>query len=432
MGFNIVITHGYSDSNKGDLAITQAIVDGLKNNFPLATITMLSTFRESDPDFWYHNRKMKENGIKIIEGILPTPYIGGETSVLINIIAALRLLKNSIQLQLSLKSMLLGKLFGGKQHIALSTLRDANLVVIKGGQFIFNDKEDLRGNLFMWRTLQPIKIAHKLRKKIIILGQSIGGFASKKSEKKAMNYLALCDQIVVREELSFNLLKKYGLNNIELKPDMAFNIDKIDVKDLSLSINNPSKKLLGITVVNWTFPESKNVESSKQSYLNNLVNAIERSSKELDLMPIFIPQVTVKHHGKSDLDLISILTEKLTDLEVDFRVVTEDYSASEMVSVYSNCKLLIGTRLHSCILAAVAGTPVIAIRYQGYKTQGVMAMLGMENFVHDINDLKADELFNNIKIINSDHVNFKLKIESKVIQLRKDINQLLISLKEKS
>ena len=385
---SITITHGYSDSNKGDLAITQATVDALSRRFPKASITLMSTFRESDPDFWHHNRKMKENDLSIIQGIMPTPYTGGNSSFLTNILAVIRLVMDYFFTMISITFPFIGRIVGGKHYKAIEVLKKSDLVVVKGGQFIYNDKEDLRGNIFLWRTLQPIKIALKLQKRVVILGQSIGGFASAKSEKYAITQLSLCEKILVREQLSRNLLAKYELKNTKIIPDMAFNIN-INKSEEPFDIN---KEILGITVVNWSFPNSKNVEQSKQEYVDNLLFGIKMACKELNLFPVFIPQVTVKHHGKSDLDLIKIITNKLEESKLNYKIITKDYNASEMVYLYSKCKLLIGTRLHSCILAAVAKTPVIAIRYQGYKTQGVMKMLGSSKYAHDIYNLNGQEL----------------------------------------
>lgn len=419
---NIVITHGYSDSNKGDLAITQATIDGILNNNPDAAITLLSTYREEDPDFWYHNRKMKENKITIMQGILPTPYVGAESSFLINIKAVLRLIKDLIQLRLSLFSSFLGKSLGGRQFKALQQMKGADLIVIKGGQFIYNDKEDLRGNLFLWRTVQPIAIAKKLEKRIVLLGQSIGGFASEKSERIAIDYIKRCDLIVVRESLSYKLLQKYNIENILLKPDTAFYIEtkKTDFNSKELT----DKNILGITVVNWSFPEKSNVEDARAQYVNNLVMSVENAFKKNNLFPVFIPQVTVRHHGKSDLDLINHITKILKQKEVPFYVIEQDFSAAEMVHLYSQCKILIGTRLHSCILAANAGTPIIAIRYQGFKTQGVMKMLGFDNLVHDINNLVSDDLDRDIYYVLNNYKVIKDKLESNVFEMRKELEEV--------
>ena len=92
-----------------------------------------------------------------------------------------------------------------------------------------------------------------------------------------------------------------------------------------------------------------------------------------------------------------------------------------MVYLYSKCKLLIGTRLHSCILAAVAKTPVIAIRYQGYKTQGVMKMLGSSKYVLDIYNLNGQELFGHILEIIANHQKVQKAIAEKVTLMRNHI-----------
>lgn len=422
---NIVITHGYSDSNKGDLAITQATVEGLQKRFPEAKLTLMSSFREEDNDFWFHNRKMKENDIKIIQGVLPTPYTGGESSFKRNVLAVFRLLKDYLQLKAS-KYKFLGSVIGGKQYKAYCAIKNSDLVIVKGGQFIYNDKENLRGNLFLWRTLQPIKIAKGLKKKVVILGQSIGGFATEKSEKFAMHYISLCDKIIVREELSYNLLKKHDINQVVLAPDTAFYINNQEVEiDLS---KTKGKDILGVTVVNWSFPDNNNPLEAKENYINNLASTIVEASKKHQLFPVFVPQVTVRHHGKSDLDLIETVQNKLKENEVESIVLKEDFNANEMVGVYSKCKLLIGTRLHSCILAANAGTPVIAIRYQGFKTQGVMKMLGLEKFVHDINCLNKDELLNDINYFIDNYDDLKSDIRRATINQADGLKEVFLKI----
>src|SRR5690606_36752403 len=173
----ILITHGYSDSNKGDLAITLACYEFVREKYPHARIVLHSTFRNSNKgEFEFHNRFMSKYNIEIKQGLLPTPYSSDNKSKLNDLLAVYRLIKETIQLRISLHFPFLGPLLGGKQFKALQDIKSADLVLIKGGQFIYNEKEDLRGNLFLWRTLQPIKAAFKLKKKIVIFSQSFGGF----------------------------------------------------------------------------------------------------------------------------------------------------------------------------------------------------------------------------------------------------------------
>ncbi|HBY69484.1 MAG TPA: hypothetical protein DEG69_18105, partial [Flavobacteriaceae bacterium] len=220
---NILITHGYSDSNKGDLAITMACYEVIKEKYPNSKIVLHSTFREKDRKaFLFHNRFMSKFDIEIKQGILPTPYTSENKSKLNDLLAVYRLVKEVVQLKLSLFSPTLGRILGGKQFRTVQDIKKADLVLIKGGQFIYNEKEDLRGNLFLWRTLQPIRAAYLLKKKVIIMGQSFGGFASKKSEKTAAKYLAYCNQIFVRERVSYKFIEKYHLDfKAKVIPDLA-------------------------------------------------------------------------------------------------------------------------------------------------------------------------------------------------------------------
>jgi colanic acid/amylovoran biosynthesis protein len=70
--------------------------------------------------------------------------------------------------------------------------------------------------------------------------------------------------------------------------------------------------------------------------------------------------------------------------------VEDDLSARELAAFYSHGELTIGTRLHSVILSLVAGTPAFAVSYFGPKTQGVMQMLGMDQYWVNLADFTAD------------------------------------------
>lgn len=411
---NILITHGYSDSNKGDLAITQACYSFLREKYPDAKMVLHSTFRSNDiEDFKYHNRFMLKNDIEIKQGLLPTPYSTTGKSFLTDLLAVYRLTKEVFQLKTSMFSDFLGRLFGGQQFEALKDYKIADLIVVKGGQFIYNDKEDLRGNLFLWRTLQPLKTASIFKKKLIILGQSFGGFASAKSEKTAIKYLSFCDKIYVREEESYAFLKKYELENISsLIPDMAFYLKKSVLPFSKIELPD-DKNYVGLTLVNWSFTESNDVIKAKNNYIESIVNACIFLYEEYKLTPLFIPQVTIKHHGASDVDLIYKITEKLKNNNVESVFYKDDLSLEQLMLLYKKCDFLIGTRLHSCILAANVETPILPIRYQGFKTQGVAKLLGQEDLVLDIHTITPKELIKNAVYIIENSESIKWKIQEK-------------------
>lgn len=412
---NILITHGYSDSNKGDLAITLACYELMREKYPNAKIVLHSTFRNSDVnEFKFHNRFMSKKNLEIKQGLLPTPYSSGTKSRFNDLLAVYRVLKETIQLKISLLSSLMGKVLGGKQYKAFIDIKAADLILIKGGQFIYNEKEDLRGNLFLWRTLQPIKTAYRLNKNIIVFGQSFGGFASERSEKTAAKYLSYCSKIYVREKVSYNFLQKYQLEHkAEIIPDLAFYLKKKINTAVSIALTE-NRKYLGITMVNWHFPESKNPKQARTDYLESMVIACIYAQEMYGLIPLFIPQVTVRHHGKSDNDIINETREALKSNNITSEFYNKDLSVFEMMALYKNCELLIGTRLHSCILAANVGTPILPIRYQGFKTQGIVTELGQKKLLLDIHNITAEELKNNIDHImaNQDKIKKELEVQT--------------------
>ena len=399
---NILITHGYSDSNKGDLAITYSTYRLLRKKYPRARIVLHSTFRISDLIlFKYHNRFMLRSNLTIKQGILPSPYLSENKSFLIDLVAVFRLIKEIIQLKISLLNNSLAKLFGGEQFNALLDYKKADIIIVKGGQYIYNDNEDIRGNLFLWRTLQPLDIAKRLNKKAIILGQSFGGFKSERSEQVAIKYLTNCHKIFVREKESYNFLRKYNLGDISsLLPDMAFYLNSGTLtENNNLNLKIESHRFFGVTLVNWIFPESEEKQIAKENYITSIVEACIYLYKNHNLVPLFIPQVIVRHHGQGDSDIINIVVTRLKDESIEYKHLIDDFSVIELMNIYKQCEFLIGTRLHSCILAANVGTPILPIRYQGYKTQGVAETLGQRNLLLDIHTISPKDIINNIKYI---------------------------------
>ncbi len=393
----ILITHGYSDSNKGDLAITLGTYNFLEQKYPNASIRIHVIYNENKGDFSFQNRFKSKAAVSIGTGILPIPYSSKSKSKIKDFLEGIIFLKDVFVLKIVLFSNILGKLVSGLHYRAIQDYKEADLIIVKVGQFIINDKETIREKLYLWRILQPMKVAHLLNKKVIVFGHSFGGFASDKSKVTTAKYLNFSKKIFAREKVSYNFLKAYGLlQKSGIIPDLAFYLKKnysINEHEISVFPNNH----YGVTVVNWTFPESNNPKKAKKDYLDALQEGIEYLYKKHGLTAVFVPQVTVVHHGESDIDIIKTLQERLVLSNTPNIFVNEDFSVGQMMKIYSGCKFLIGTRLHSCILAANVETPIIAIRYQGYKTQGVMDELGLGNMVLDIHKMSAKELITKIE-----------------------------------
>lgn len=409
----VLLLNGYSDSNKGDLAITEATVSLLKSKHPSCDIVLHSVFSINDEDFNYHNRFMKEQGVIVRQMIVPSPYIKPETNAADNVRAFIRLFKSYFLLLVYRNgfSKWVNK-FSKKESDSLADFFTADYVYMKGGQFIYNDQGGIRGGLYLFRMLTPFFF----RRDIVVLGQSIGPIEGKFANWLARLALSRAKVIYSREEVTSQYLThNLKLVNVDRIPDLAFYYASRQIEDNKDKVSNR----VGVTVVNWSFPESDNKTDKLKRYSDSIVNTvaylIDDCGYEVDL----IPQVTVKHHGSSDLDLIEKISKRVNSGNVN--VIREDLSPQEMVDLYASYKFIIGTRLHSCILALCAGTPVIAIKYQGYKTQGIMAEVGLEDYVLDIYDISADAIRGKISKLCKERELLAKIISRKVISIRKEI-----------
>ncbi|MCL6472477.1 MAG: polysaccharide pyruvyl transferase family protein [Firmicutes bacterium] len=424
----IVITHGYSDSNKGDLAIVIATINIVKRLLPDAKVTLQSVYSEDDPQFNHHTRFTRSQGVRVEEGILPSPYIDNEPhGMLRNLKAAIRLIKNILYIYLfNIFSSPLFSSYAG-QFNALESLKYADLVIVKGGQFIYNDQGGLRGFLYLWRILKSISLPAKLGKTVILLGHSIGPIRGAYALRMVRKTLSRCKAIVVREEITANLMRDIGLTEkVFLAPDIAFLIEPeepTERNDIKSMLDNDN--WLGVTVTNWSFNDSKKPDQKRREYIEVMIRVLTEVYKRWKLKIIFFPQVSVKSHGESDLDLIELLLNNLKENGVDAEYADGDLSPSKLCYLYGRCRVLLGTRLHSCILAACAGTPVVAIRYQGHKTEGVMANLGLQEFVHDINSLDERSILNSIEKAYSTRDVLSETIKRRVDYCRSDLEIVL-------
>lgn len=389
------MVHGYSDSNKGDLAIVVGSIIALRELYPGAKITLQSVFSKDDPEFAFHHRFITRMDVEVESMGIPSPYIDSDGHGRArNVVAAMRLARSWLSERLAIWVSDGGNTAPAK---AVRTLKAADVVLLKGGQYIYNDQGGLRGKLYLWRMLNPVHVAQRLRKPVVMLGQSVGPLIGEEAREMTKRALALCTRLIVREDLSYKLLAELGLETkTRIAPDMAFLI-----RPRRPDAGNDAQLLevgewIGVTVVNWSFPGHDDPLGKRTEYVNALVDACVRLHREKGVRFALFPQVTVKHHGESDLDLVARVKAALEAKSIPVHAILEDYWPDEFSYLYSRCRVLIGTRLHSCILAACGSTPVVAIRYQGYKTEGVMASLGLSEFVHDIGTVQAIPLYESV------------------------------------
>ncbi|MFQ5904221.1 MAG: polysaccharide pyruvyl transferase family protein, partial [Candidatus Binatia bacterium] len=96
-------------------------------------------------------------------------------------------------------------------------------------------------------------------------------------------------------------------------------------------------------------------------------------------------------------------------------------SLTDFMQLLSQVTILMGTRLHACILAFLVGVPAISIGYQ-YKSQGTLDMLALGRFNTDITDLSSEWLVASLEGIMSHRQQVQEEIRQSLSRAREQID----------
>jgi len=434
----IFITNMSSDLNKGDLAILEGTIYILKQFFPKAKIVI----QNCD----YSLKEVLKSEISMFSSKLCNKYFGsffprifsGKKSYYKLIIGVKNLFISFWIIFLSLLFILFRKKFLllllPKEHReCFNCLTESDLIIVKGGCYIYSFGR-LKDFLFLYRMLYTIILALLFEKKVILLGHSIGPIKGIIQRGMAKTILKRVDRIVLREEFSYYYLKKnFNITEtkISVSPDLAFlKVDfsskyKKTIERENVPLIKTDDIIIGITVRDWDFPGKKNPELLFKHYISEISKIVDYLCNNKNTKIFFIP------HCLDDLEVAERVI-KLVKNTSNVYILRGNYTTNDLRKMLSFMKIVIGTRVHSNILALTAGTPVVGISYLKHKGFGIFQMVGLEEFIIDIakinfKDLreKVDRLLNNNEfyrnIINKKMANIKEKIIEDTRQIVKRV-----------
>jgi polysaccharide pyruvyl transferase WcaK-like protein len=303
---------------------------------------------------------------------------------------------------------------------ALEDIRGADLVIVRGGQYLHNESGRLRGLVYLARMLLNIAIPIRLERPTVVWGLSMGPVHGALATRWLRDTMRGCRRIVVREALSADYLYALGVvEGVSVTPDLAFVTQPAHTLPAGAVL--PPRPWIGVTVVHWSFPGNPEPAAAQQSYLETIAEALVTAHLKLGLSPVLVEQVTAQHHGQYDRPLLASLVERLKAAGVPATILTEDLSPAELSAFYGQCDVVLATRLHTVILAACAGTPAVAISYQGFKTQGIMRSLNLERYTHDISPVSSADITKSLVDVLSRQAQLRADIANRVEENRRAI-----------
>jgi len=397
----ILIPNAYTWYHKGDASIVIGMASALRKYMPDADITILSSTPEVDREHY------GRYNLKVLRNLLTLPASDNSPRLIKAAKLLFKAAKYSLWPRIKIPLTL-------EEKRILSAYADADIVLSCGGGYLGG--HNMPSSL---AAVYGIYFAKLLGKRTIIYGQSIEHFGNVLISNATKFVLNRVDLITVREEVSLNYLKSLGIKpRLILTADAAFLVRSITTEEsLKLlakeGIYQNHRPLVGMTFRNWNFPEHSHSKARFTNYLEVMTRTVDFLTLSLGATVLLLSMSTF--FRDDDRILSNEIASRAKD-KTNIRVLTKDYSPEQLKGIIGQMDLFIGTRMHSNIFALSMGVPTIAISCQ-WKTDGIMKMLDMADYVLDMADLRFDDIVSAINKAWDNRSDIKQQLKTKIPEI---------------
>jgi polysaccharide pyruvyl transferase CsaB len=273
------------------------------------------------------------------------------------------------------------------------------------------------------RWLSYLRVARRLGARTMLLGVSVGEIWRPQTRALMLSELKRVDLLAVRDSASQRALQSLGLEReILVAPDNALLGRKLEVRPRTLR----ASPLIGLSVRHIVRRGRAVTASDFERARKALALFVDLLTKKIDARFVLLPFRSSIRGGASDDDDLRACKDLgpmfgsahgLT-IAGPFRTPTE----AEVVT--RKLDLLIGMRLHSLVLAAAAGVPVIALEYDR-KVREFMKEIGQLDFSFALRDLDPEKVAESALRILGDWPSMRLNVARGVERYRDSEERLL-------
>jgi colanic acid/amylovoran biosynthesis protein len=292
-----------------------------------------------------------------------------------------------------------------REREIMRSFRDCDMVISCGGGFL-NDLYPI-----LPRTLGFI-IAWIYGQKTAIFAQSVGPFTGWFSKMQAKWIIDRCSSVTVRDEESLHIIKdelKCQNREISFTADSAWLLQPMEGINpeenpvLRIKKQHPGCPVVGISARKWDFPEVSD-EKKRIELINRYKNIMKdlciHLVKQHDSVIVFISTCQGRPEYYTD---DSVFAEDLVkDLPEDVRariyIIKEAFDPRILTGIMKEFEFFAGVRMHTVILALLAGIPCVGIGYE-FKTVELFRQMELENYAFSLysdNLTGINELVSNV------------------------------------
>src|SRR5690606_4246104 len=397
-----IIVPGVTDLNKGDQALVWESHRLILDSGLYDQILILNS-GDTPEERRLLCQQSLDHGYKMIENILPHPRRGKHNNVehisesknqiikqVVN--ASKDFLKSKLLLNVCTNLGMVEKLFSQSVYRTVKEFSEADAVFVKGGGFIHAYGEKTAPYL-MWYFLFYVRLAIRLKKKIIFFPNSYGPFEGLTVKQQVRSTFTKMNLVYAREHVSAKSLGALLERDVQLEMDLGFFLQKgsqVDAERVLTKYNlNKNEKIVSITIRPWRFPGMKNPEALYRKYIDSVCSLAEHILNKGYKVALCNQSLGPNSH-EDDRNAIKEIFDRIKHKNLVW--VNENLPCDLLKAVYSNFYFFVGTRFHSIIFSLTSIVPSIAIGYGGNKAKGIMGDFNLDEYVVQIHEVDAERL----------------------------------------
>lgn len=206
------------------------------------------------------------------------------------------------------------------------------------------------------------------------------------------------DIITARESITYEALKKAGVDRAYLYPDPAFTLP---VQKTDFSVENT----VGINISPYMF----NCSSDSEEMKKNLYQLLDWILNDTDMNVLFIPHVEKVKNSDTQI-IIGMCRGYLENSRVSLLPAT--YNCMETKDVISRCRFFVGARTHATIAAYSSCVPTLVVGYS-VKALGIARDIWGEkdNLVVDTRKTGEESLLKKFQYMYENEIALKQYLE---------------------
>lgn len=231
----------------------------------------------------------------------------------------------------------------------LKALWNCDLLISGGGSLL----QDVTGRLSIFYYLSLIAMGKLMGKKVMIYSQGIGPIRKPFNRFMTRHILGWVDAITVREPNSRSDLIEMGIEpeHVTITADPVISLSPQEDPLLMEWLRHTPGYIDNAPLIGFAF-RGQDMAFGAAEKLTKVIRSLRET---LHANVLLIP-----YYSEQDGMVLDSLERLAEGLVIPVR---KRLSVKEMLSLTAQLDVLVGTRLHSLIVSAVCGTPMVAVSY---------------------------------------------------------------------